>query len=54
MDPKLLFNSLIKLLLDCGFNNPKSLQAGDTLIPNPGNLNLFERDDDSFYVEATG
>lgn len=46
-------NSLIKLLLDCGFINPKSLQAGDTLIPNPGNLNLFERDDDSFYVEAT-
>lgn len=46
--------SLIKLLLECGFINPTSFSAGNTSIKNPGELNLFERADDSFYVEATG
>jgi len=44
--------SIKKLLLDCGFRTPVSLAAGDTTIPDPENLNLYERSDDSFYVEA--
>lgn len=44
--------SLKKLLIDCGFNDPVSLSAGETTITEPDNLNLHERADDSFYTEA--
>ena len=44
--------SLKKLLIDCGFNDPVSLSAGETTITEPDNLTLHERADDSFYTEA--
>ena len=46
------FNSMSKLLKECGFNNIVSLEPSETTIPNPGKLNLKERSWDSFYVEA--
>ena len=44
--------SLSKLLIHNGFINPTSLIAGDSLISNPTPLDLFERADESLYVEA--
>lgn len=44
--------SLSKLLINHGFNSPKILKAGETRIENYGNLDLFEREGDSFYIEA--
>ena len=44
--------SLSKLLLKNGFVEPRVLQAGETTIPDPGELNLSERSDVSLYVEA--
>ena len=44
--------SINKLLLNCGFRSSVSLAKGETTIPEPGNLNLHERSDDSLYVEA--
>ena len=46
------FNSMSKLLQECGFENIVSLKPSETTIPNPGKLNLEERASDSFYVEA--
>lgn len=45
-------NSLTKLLLKNGFSQVKSLEIGDTLIPNPGDLNLYEDAGASMYIEA--
>lgn len=44
--------SLSKLLRKHGFTDPEILTPGDTKIDDPGSLNLFERDDESVYVEA--
>ena len=46
------FNSMSKLLKECGFKNIVSLEPLNTTIPKPGKLNLEERAWDSFYVEA--
>lgn len=44
--------SLSKLLLKHGFSQVKTLKIGETNIPNPGALNLFEDAGASMYVEA--
>ena len=44
--------SLTKLLLDEGFRDPTVVEPGQTRIPDPGELNLREREDESLYVEA--
>ena len=44
--------SLINLLKENGFINCKSYLPGETSIQNPGELNLYERDHESLYVEA--
>jgi SAM-dependent methyltransferase len=44
--------SLCRLLLKSGFSNPQVLQAGETTIPNPGNLDLAEHAPESVFVEA--
>ena len=46
------FNSLSNLLIECKFKNIISLKPQETTIPNPGKLNLSEREWDSFYLEA--
>lgn len=45
--------SLSALLESCGFVNARSMKAGETSIPDPGELNLSERVGDSIYVEAS-
>jgi predicted SAM-dependent methyltransferase len=42
-----------KLLEEVGFSNVRSLEPGETGIPNPGTLNLSERMVESLYVEGT-
>jgi predicted SAM-dependent methyltransferase len=44
--------SLSKLLVAAGFKEVVSLPAGSTNIPDPGPLDLRQREDDSVYVEA--
>ena len=44
--------SLCRLLTSAGFKNPTVLPPGRTTIPAPGDLNLYERSDESLYVEA--
>jgi predicted SAM-dependent methyltransferase len=46
--------SLTKVLLECGFAEVTTLEAGKTTIPNNqvGELDLSQRSDDSFYLEA--
>lgn len=44
--------SLSRLMLDVGFADPEVLEAGKTTIPDPGDLNLRERESESVYVEA--
>lgn len=44
--------SLCSLLADMGFQNPQILQPGKTTIADPGQLDLFERAEESVYVEA--
>jgi len=44
--------SLCRLLSAHGFKKPTIVQAGSTSIPNPEELNLCERADDSVYAEA--
>ncbi len=44
--------SMIRLLSSMGFNNVHIMPAGSTMIPDPGELNLYERQDESIYVEA--
>ncbi len=45
-------DSLCRLLTRNGFVNVSVVQPGETRIPNPEPLNLFERADDSVYVEG--
>ena len=44
--------SLTRLLREHAFLEPQSLPAGTTTIPDPGGLDLREREEDSVYVEA--
>ncbi|MFZ1829324.1 MAG: methyltransferase domain-containing protein [Candidatus Competibacteraceae bacterium] len=44
--------SLCSLLKRSGFQNARALKAGETTIPDPGPLNLAERQEESIYVEA--
>jgi hypothetical protein len=44
--------SLMKLLTTIGFAEPRELPPGETMIINPGALDLRERADESVYVEA--
>lgn len=44
--------SLARLLTSMGFRDPVVLRAGETTIESPGELDLFERADESVYVEA--
>ncbi len=44
--------SLCRLLLKSGFCDPRVLNAGETIIPNPGDLDLAERAPESVFVEA--
>lgn len=44
--------SMIRLLSTTGFKEPRILEPGLTTIPNPGELNLYERAEESVYVEA--
>lgn len=44
--------SLIALVTEAGFSNAASLPPGDTTIPEPGPLDLFERAGETLYVEA--
>ncbi len=44
--------SLSRLLCSIGFREPRILEAGSTTIQNPGKLNLYERSEESVYVEA--
>lgn len=44
--------SLCKLLTGAGFTDAKIFAAGGTRISNPAPLDLFERADESVYVEA--
>jgi predicted SAM-dependent methyltransferase len=44
--------SLERLLVSEGFHDPVSLDPGQTTIPDPGALNLRERDHESLYIEA--
>lgn len=46
-------NSLIKLLKKIGYKNAEVCQPGHTNMSDPGGLNLYERSDQSVYVEAT-
>ena len=44
--------SIVRLLSSMGFKEPRLLPAGTTMIPKPGELNLFEKKDESVYLEA--
>ena len=46
--------SLSRLLQAQGFTAPVVLNAGESLIENPQNLDLCERASESVYVEAIG
>lgn len=45
--------SLSSLVESCGFVNARSLKAGETTIPEHGKLNLWERAEESIYIEAS-
>ncbi len=45
-------HSLVRLLSSMGFRTPQVLPAGNTMIPDPGELDLHERKEESVYVEA--
>ena len=44
--------SLTKLLIEAGFTQVHRVAPGETGIPEPGELDLFERVGESLYVEA--
>ncbi|MCC6621337.1 MAG: methyltransferase domain-containing protein [Deltaproteobacteria bacterium] len=44
--------SLVRLLGELGFTDAHVVPAGTTRIPEPGPLDLYERADESLYVEA--
>jgi hypothetical protein len=45
-------HSLCRLLNKHGFVNAAVISPGETRIPNPGALDLYERASESVYVEA--
>lgn len=45
-------SSMARLLSAMGFKEPRVLEPGSTTIPNPGAVNLYERAEESVYVEA--
>jgi SAM-dependent methyltransferase len=44
--------SLLKLLTEAGFESPRVLSPGETTLGDPGELDLYERQEESVYVEA--
>lgn len=44
--------SLVRLLQRSGFEDAREMAPGETMIPDPGALNLHEREEESTYVEA--
>jgi hypothetical protein len=44
--------SLCKLLVESGFTDAMSVEVGHTQIANSEPLDLYERKDESIYVEA--
>jgi hypothetical protein len=44
--------SMVRLLSEAGFKESRILEPGSTTIPNPGELNLHERAEESVYVEG--
>ena len=44
--------SLKELLARFQFTDAREMSPGETTIPDPGSLNLWEREQDSIYVEA--
>ena len=44
--------SLRRTITEAGFRDTEVLPAGSTMIPDPGALNLRERENESVYVEA--
>jgi len=44
--------SLARLVTSAGFSEPTILKPGDTTIHDPGSLDLYERAEESVYVEA--
>jgi len=45
-------DSLCRLLLSEGFNDPRAMEPGSTIIKDPGTLNLQERAPESVFAEA--
>ena len=45
-------SSMVRLLSSIGFKRACVVEAGKTMISEPGELNLYEREDESTYVEA--
>ncbi len=45
-------SSMVHLLSIMGFKEPRILEPGSTMIQNPGELNLYERAEESVYVKA--
>lgn len=45
--------SVLTLLTANGFTDVRALPSGETTIPSPDGLDLFERADESLYVEAS-
>ena len=46
-----MYRSLSNLLTENGFKNPVILNSGDTLIKDPGSLNLKEKEDESYLLK---
>jgi len=44
--------SLVHLLTLAGFKDARLMPAGSTMIPEPGELDLYEHESESVYVEA--
>lgn len=45
--------SLARRLKEAGFRVASVVSAGETTMPDPGALDLREREDESVYVEGT-
>ena len=44
--------SLVQLLTEAGFGSPRVLPPGETTLGDPDGLDLYEREEESVYVEA--
>ncbi len=45
-------DSLIRLVASAGFRDAIEIPAGSTTIPDPGDLDLYQRQEESLYIEA--